>query len=547
MALEPRRLHPSAVAIYSADALRNAAFPLVVIIGATLLGGSLDTGALARAAIYGGIGLAFAVTVGTVRYRSTTYWLGAEAIHHLTGAVAKKATDVRFDRIEAIDVHQGLLQRAFGVFAVEVQTGAGGKGGEISLPALTPHAVAELRAARGDHRPVTAVEDGAARRITGRDLAIAALTAGQLGIVVPVLAGAFQVVQQLFDERRGEDAIRALPHSGVAIALAVAGVLVLAWLLSTVGALLAFGGFSVARDGDRLRIRRGFLQRREATVPVQRVRAVRVVEGIFRRPFGLAALTIEVTGYAEEAAAARTLFPLVRLRDVHAFLDDLLPELADDPRDVASGADDTGGRRNVASGAGGRRDVASDAGGRRDVASDAADAGERRDVTSGASGRRDVASRAAEAGGRRDVASDAGGRRDVVSGGRGRSRPPRRAARRYVLPPALLGAVVTAGAWFVVGPLALLVLPAALLYGRARWRAAVWRLDGGRLAVRSLRLARTTVLAPAEFRESHTLAQNLLQRHARLADLEVAFGKQTTARIRHLDAADARAAWAALV
>ena len=45
---------------------------------------------------------------------------------------------MRLDRIQAIDVHQGPLQRAFGVFAVDVQTGAGAKGGEISLPALTP-------------------------------------------------------------------------------------------------------------------------------------------------------------------------------------------------------------------------------------------------------------------------------------------------------------------------------------------------------------------------------------------------------------------------
>jgi len=59
-------------------------------------------------------------------------------------------------------------------------------------------------------------------------------------------------------------------------------------------------------------------------------------------------------------------------------------------------------------------------------------------------------------------------------------------------------------------------------------------------------MARTTVLAPARFRESHTLAQNVFQRRADLADLEVAFGKRTTARIRHLELADARSAWAAL-
>ena len=298
------------------------------------------------------------------------------------------------------------------------------------------------------------------RRLAGRELAIAALTAGQLGIVVPVLAGASQIVQQLFNEREGEEAVRSLPHSTMVIVLAVIGIVLLAWLLSTLGAIVAFGGFTVTRDGDRLRIRRGVVERSEATVPVGRVRAVRVVEGIFRRPFGLATLTVEITGYADEASAARTLFPLVRLRDVDAFLSEFLPELADDPR--------------------------------------------------------------------------------------GLERPPRRAARRYLLLPVVVGALVSLGAWFLVGAFAPLALVAGALYGHARWRAAAWRLEDGRLAIRSMLLARTTVLAPARNRESHTLVQNLLQRRADLADLEVAFGKQTTARIRHLEAADAPAAWAAL-
>ena len=460
---EERRLHPSALVIFSADALRNAAFPLIVIVGATLFGGSLDTGALLRAAIYGGVGLAIAVTVGVVRYQSTRYYIGPEAIHYVTGALSKKVTDVRLDRIQAIDVHQGPLQRAFGVFSVDIQTGAGKKGGEIALPALVPDAVEELRAARPQATSTEPAGDepaGPSRRLAGRDLAIAALTAGQLGIVVPVLAGAGQVLQQLFDERRGEEAVRALPHSTMVIVLAVIGIVVLAWLLSTAGAVIAFGGFTVLRDGDRLRIRRGVVQRSEATVPVGRVRAVRVVEGIFRRPFGLAALTVEITGYADEASAARTLFPLVRVRDVRAFLDEFLPELADDPL--------------------------------------------------------------------------------------GLEPPPPRAYRRYLLLPTLLGLAVTVGAWFVVGPYAIVALIFGLAYGQARWRAAAWRLADGRLAVRSMLLARTTVLAPARFRESHTLAQNYFQRRAALADLEVAFGKQTTARIRHLEATDAQAAWSAL-
>ncbi len=447
--------------VYSASALRNFAVPLLVIVGVTLLGGTFDGRGLLRALAYGGIGLAIALVAGVLRWQTTRYTVGPEAIHHHTGLLSTKDTDIRLDRIQAIDVHQGPLQRLFGVFAVDVQTGAGVKGGEISLPAVTPGAVAELRAARPDaasapeHEPALPT-----RRISGRELAVAALTAGQLGILLPILAVGFQVLEQLFDPERGREAVRWLPHSVTVIVLGAAALLALAWLLSAAGAIVTFGGFTLVRDGERLRIRRGLVQRSEATVAVSRIRAVRVVEGVFRRPFGLAALTVEVTGYAEEASAARTLFPLVRLHEVEALLDEFLPELADDPD--------------------------------------------------------------------------------------GLDRPPGRAARRYFLWPLLTGAAFTAAAWFVAGPYALALLLVATGYAHAHWRAAGWRLRDGRLAVRSMLVARTTILAPAHFRESHTLAQNRFQHRARLADLEVTFGKQTTARIRHLDAADARAAWTML-
>jgi putative membrane protein len=226
--------------------------------------------------------------------------------------------------------------------------------------------------------------------------------------------------------------------------------------------VVAFAGFTVSRDGDRLRIRRGLLQRREATLPIDRVRAVEIVEGILRRPFGLASLRIEVIGHAKEPNAAQTLFPLLRRAELRPFLDRFLPELADDPS--------------------------------------------------------------------------------------GLTPPPPRALRRYVLPPAAAGLVAGAVAWALapVGPWPLLAVLPGAAYGAMRFRAAGWRLEGGRFAARSLMLARRTVLAPASGRESHEIAQTLLQRRARLADVEVAFGKSTSARVRHLEAAVANDLWAKL-
>ena len=106
--------------------------------------------------------------------------------------------------------------------------------------------------------------------------------------------------------------------------------------------------------------------------------------------------------------------------------------------------------------------------------------------------------------------------------------------------------MIGAAAWPLIGPWGLLAALPAAAWGALGFRAAGWRLQRGHLAARRLGFARTTVLARAADGESHTLAQNVLQRRADLADLEVAFGKRTTARVRHLDAALARDAFARL-
>ena len=368
-----------------------------------------------------------AVRRGYVRWSTTTYWIDETAIHHHTGLLRERDTKVPLERVEGLDVHQGPLQRAFGVFAVDVQTGAAKKGGEIALPALTRGR--GRRAARASGcRSSRREETGRSRRLSGRELAVAALTAGQLGIVLPVVAALGQVAQQVGEEEQ-QGATRFLPHSVTAAVLIVLALLLAAWVLSTLGSVVAFGGFTIVREQDRIRIRRGLVSRNEATVPVGRVRAVRVVEGVFRRPFGLCALTVEVTGYADEASAARTIFPLVRVREVRAFLEEFLPELADDAGAL--------------------------------------------------------------------------------------SRPPARAARRYLLLPVLLGVAIAVGAWFLVGVFALIAAPLlTTLYGWARWRPPAGACSDGRLAVRALRIARVTVLAPARLRESHTYTQNLFQRRA---------------------------------
>jgi putative membrane protein len=452
------RLHPVGMVIVGVSVLRANLIPVAVIAGISAARGGFEAGDLLRTVPLLVLVALFAGAAGAVSWATTFLSLSPEALSLRTGLMSKKETTVPLERVQALDELTGPLHRLFGLVRVDVQTAGGGTGGEISLSAVDRETLGMLR--RAVSLPVA--EPGPSRRLGGGRLLVAALTSGSLGVLLPVVAFLPQVLDELLagDVPAGDaGALLGLAPDSAAEWLTIAAVVLgVAWLLSALGVIVAFAGFSVERVGDRLLIRRGLFQRRTATVPAARVQAIRVVEGVLRQPLGFASVRVEVAGYASEAAAAQTLFPLLRPGDVPSLLRELLPEMP---------------------------------------------------------------------------------------GALGPLRPaPPRALRRYVLPPALSATVVGAALWPVLdSPLALaLVLPAALL-GVLAHRAAGFRLEDGAIAIRFRRIARTTIVGPARLTQRHSVSQSPLQRRARLADFAITLGAGGDARVRHLEEADAWAAF----
>ena len=364
---------------------------------------------------------------GYVRWSTTTYWIDETAIHHHTGLLRERDTKVPLERVEGFDVHQGPLQRAFGVFAVDVQTGAAKKGGEIALPALTPAAVDELRAFRVPVEPAEGTAGRSEGGWSGRELAVAALTAGTARHRAarrrrPRAGGPA-------GRRGGEAGRHALPPSlrDRRRRSIVLGLLVLAWLLSTLGSVVAFGGFTIVREQER--IRSGAASCRATR---RRCRSA---------GYGPCASSKACAAAVRAVRADRRGHGLCRRGDRR-------------PDDVPAGAGERGAR--VPGGVPAR-------------------AGRRR-------GRRCRGRRRGRHAGTSCCPCCSASRSPSGRGCRRRVRHRGTAADDAVR----------------VGTLA----------------AAGWRLEGGRLAVRELRIARVTVLAPARLRESHTYTQNLFQRRA---------------------------------
>lgn len=316
-----RRLHPAEILLGALDNIREAFIGLVVVIvlGA---GGLSAIGALALALV----GVIVASVAGYLRWNSTFYEVQDGSLRFRSGILSPDETSVPLGRIGALDSTQGPVQRLFGVLALQVQTAGGGSEGEIVLRAVSSGDAQRLRAAAGLPDPVTS--NLPEWRLRLPSLLATALTAPQFGVVLPLLAGSAAFLDDVLLDGPGEGLVDRLPDEPGEIALAAVALTGGAWLLSFAGALIAFAGFTVARDDDRLRIRRGVLSRRAASLPLARVHAVEVVEGLVRRPFGLATVRIQTAGYRDEPAAAQTLLPLVRVADIDRVLSELVPALS---------------------------------------------------------------------------------------------------------------------------------------------------------------------------------------------------------------------------
>jgi putative membrane protein len=335
MSSEPRHLHPAAMLIDAIKTIRRA-LSAFVIPGIAVLasrGFSMQTislillGALVAAAI--------AALWGFLSWRATTYEISGDTFRLRQGVVQKNERTIPLEHVQSVDTVQGIIQRFFGIVEVRVETAGGGTSEpDASLSALNrADAEALRREIEGSRREPVAREDAAGptvlRRLETRDLLLAGATSGQIGVAFSLIAVVSQVFDDLLSESLAQRLFEALaPRSVTAVLLLVGAFGVFAWLLAIGGTVLAYAGFTLSRDGDFLYVRRGLLERREATIPLARIQAVRIVEGVLRQPFGLATLRVESAGYGEDSGVSTTLFPLLPLRETHDLLLDAAPDFA---------------------------------------------------------------------------------------------------------------------------------------------------------------------------------------------------------------------------
>ena len=292
--------------------------PFVVV---ALLAGSRQDGAPWQA-----LGLVVPVTIGLLRYLTTSFRIADGRIELRTGLVARSSRTTALARVRTVDLTASPIQRALGLSTLRIGTGISEQDQPLELDGLpTPRArslrdellrVSQAVQAPADGSPTGDTDDPAGPaagsgaspppraeppvlRLDPAWARYAPLTS--TGVVV--LAGLLGVGGQLLGDLGPRLPLGAADPDSLASAplwvslLTVAAVaLVATAVFAVLGYLSAYWGFTLARSDGRWRLRRGLFTTRETTIEEERLAGVRLHEPLSLRVAGAARLSAVVTG-----------------------------------------------------------------------------------------------------------------------------------------------------------------------------------------------------------------------------------------------------------
>jgi putative membrane protein len=330
---EPKRLHPVAAVLNFLKSLKELILPLAFIF---LFGGNGGSFSLWKFS-FAGVFILFSLAIGVLSWLRFTYRVEDGELRIESGLFVKKKRYIPFERIQSLDLSEGVLQRPFGLVKVKVETAgsSGLKDAEAVLTAITKKEAKTIQDILTSVKYTERVkmedeveESEVIYKIKSSQLLLLASTSGGAGVVISAAIAFIAQFDELIPYEKIFEELRGFITSGVVFVSAIVFlVFLLAWLVAVVGTIMKYADFTVKKVDDDLIISRGLLEKRQLTIPLNRVQGILICENIIRQPLGLASVYIESAGGSQEGDGSKALLlPIIKKKKIVALLS---PFLAD--------------------------------------------------------------------------------------------------------------------------------------------------------------------------------------------------------------------------
>ncbi|MET3197932.1 UNVERIFIED_ORG: putative membrane protein [Bacillus proteolyticus] len=268
------------------------------------------------------------------------YWVENNVLHVKQGLFVKKESYLNKERVQTINTSSNVLYQMLGLKKIQIETAGGGDEAEVSLAGITVEEATELITLLNEPTPEVKAEktlDEAAEntvekaivteekqtteyKLTWKEILIASVTSVQFGVLFSLIFFVYHQVDEYIPKWiKNSVTSYVMDHDIYGWIYMVAILLVVSWMISTIGYALKHGNFTVNRKNDEVRISQGLLERKELVLKLHRIQGITIKEGILRQPFGYCAVQVEVI-QSEGKEEKVTLHPIIRKDRVQQLL-----------------------------------------------------------------------------------------------------------------------------------------------------------------------------------------------------------------------------------
>lgn len=333
---DPKKLHPISIIFTFFRLLKDLLIPLIFSTVALFQNLNFETLWIRVLAL---IGLLFILMIySAITWYRYTYRVENEELRIEHGIFVRKKRYISKNRIQSIDLSAGPLHRLFKLVRVDIQTAGSDRDPEAGLKAVSREEGEWLRTEL--HARHVPKEEGAEnvfpeenrekkKQLSVFGLLLAATTSGGIGVFLSLFTIVGSQLNQLIPDDFFIGVYQWMIATG-ALLLTIIGIIALfvLWLMAIAGTILKYSNFMIEKFSDEIRISRGLLEKKQLTVPLNRVQAIRIQENLLREPFGYAVVYAEVAGGSADQAEdfSTVLFPLIKRKEIPQFLADFIPE-----------------------------------------------------------------------------------------------------------------------------------------------------------------------------------------------------------------------------
>jgi len=294
-----------------------------------------------------------------IRYFTFSYAIEGGDLVIRKGIIERTERHIPLDRVQEIQVEQGILHRIFGVVDAVIET-AGGQGPEASLSVLSRAEVERLRRAVFERAAIAKpsgkpdqIESAPAeqreviRRLSLGDLLRAGLTSNHILSALAIVGALWAFIDDVLPENIYERIAQALlgqaqhlAERGVsaAITFAFVGLIIvlgISVIFSVIGSIALFYNFTFSRAGEDLHRSYGLFTLRSSSLPRRRIQVLEIEEKLLRRLSHMVTLRADTVGASKKESEEHNkgrdvLLPVLPRDEVAELLPVFFPDITND-------------------------------------------------------------------------------------------------------------------------------------------------------------------------------------------------------------------------